>query len=215
MIGSCFMGDKRSLLGSLSLRDLLTAPATPADVFSNLPVLTTPRLTLRPMSMRDAADIYAYSRDPEVARHVLWDAHRSLAESKAYLRFILKQYRDGMPSSYGIVLNATGRLVGTIGFMWYNQENNAAEVGYSLSRSLWNNGIMTEALSAVIDMGFRDLNLHRIEAQHASVNPASGRVMEKCGMRHEGRLRERIFNKGQFVDVELYAIVRGDWHGEK
>lgn len=208
------MGDKRNLLGALSLRDLLTTPRTPADIFSNLPVLTTPRLTLRPMSMRDAADIYAYSRDPEVARHVLWDAHQSLNESKAYLRFILKQYRDGTPSSYGIVLNATGRLVGTIGFMWYNQENNAAEVGYSLARSLWNNGLMTEALSAVIDMGFTELNLHRIEAQHESVNPASGRVMEKCGMRHEGRLRGRIFNKGKFVDVELYAILRSDWAKE-
>ncbi len=208
------MGDKRSLLGALSLRDLLTTPRTPADIFSTLPVLTTPRLTLRPMSMRDAADIYAYSRDPEVARHVLWDAHQSLNESKAYLRFILKQYRDGTPSSYGIVLNATGRLVGTIGFMWYNQENNAAEVGYSLARSLWNNGLMTEALSAVIDMGFNELNLHRIEAQHESVNPASGRVMEKCGMRHEGRLRGRIFNKGKFVDVELYAILRSDWAKE-
>lgn len=208
------MGDKRSLLGALSLRDLLTTPRTPADIFSTLPVLTTPRLTLRPMSMRDAADIYAYSRDPEVARHVLWDAHQSLNESKAYLRFILKQYRDGTPSSYGIVLNATGRLVGTIGFMWYNQENNAAEVGYSLARSLWNNGLMTEALSAVIDMGFKELNLHRIEAQHESVNPASGRVMEKCGMRHEGRLRGRIFNKGKFVDVELYAILRSDWAKE-
>lgn len=208
------MGDKRSLLGALSLRDLLTTPRTPANIFSNLPVLTTPRLTLRPMSMRDAADIYAYSRDPEVARHVLWDAHQSLNESKAYLRFILKQYRDGTPSSYGIVLNATGRLVGTIGFMWYNQENNAAEVGYSLARSLWNNGLMTEALSAVIDMGFKELNLHRIEAQHESVNPASGRVMEKCGMRHEGRLRGRIFNKGKFVDVELYAILRSDWAKE-
>ena len=158
------MGDKRGLLGALSLRELLTPPRTPADIFSNLPVLQTERLTLRPMSMRDAADIYAYSRDPEVARHVLWDAHQSLNDSKAYLRYIMKQYRDGTPSSYGMVLNATGRLVGTIGFMWYSPENRAAEVGYSLARSLWNNGLMTEALRAVLEMGFLELDLHRIEA---------------------------------------------------
>lgn len=205
------MAEKRGLLGALSLRELMSPAQSPADIFSNLPVLTTPRLTLRPMTMRDAADIYAYSRDPEVARHVLWDAHQSLSDSKAYLRYIIRQYREGAPSSYGIVLNATGRLVGTIGFMWYNQENKTAEVGYSLARSLWNNGLMTEALAAVLDMGFNELNLHRIEAQHESVNPASGRVMEKCGMRHEGRLRGRIFNKGRFVDVELYAILRDDW----
>lgn len=205
------MADKRGFLGALSFRELMNPPRTPQDIFSNLPVLTTPRLTLRPMSMRDAADIYAYSRDPEVARHVLWDAHKSLADSKAYLRYIVKQYRDGMPSSYGMVLNATGRLVGTIGFMWYNQENNSTEVGYSLARSQWGQGLMTEALSAVIDMAFRELGVHRVEAQHETDNPASGRVMLKCGMRHEGQLRGRVFNKGRFVDVELYAVLREDW----
>ena len=174
-------------------------------------MLNTPRLTLRPLTMRDAQDIYDYSRDPEVARHVLWDAHRSLADSRAYLRFILRQYRDGVPSSYGIVLKASGRVVGTIGFMWYSQENHSVEVGYSLARGVWNQGLMTEALKAVMRLSFEELQVHRVEAQHETSNPASGRVMLKCGMRHEGTLRGRIYNKGRFVDVELYAILREDW----
>ncbi|MGN0779475.1 MAG: GNAT family N-acetyltransferase [Aristaeellaceae bacterium] len=205
------MAEKRGLLGALSWRELKHTPRTPADIFADLPVLTTARLTLRPMSMRDAADIYAYSRDPEVARHVLWDAHRSLNESKAYLRFIIRQYKEGTPSSYGIVLNDTGHLVGTIGFMWYSQENSTVEVGYSLARALWGRGLMTEALAAVLSMAFRELGVHRVEAQHETDNPASGRVMQKCGMRREGTLRGRIFNKGRFVDVDLYAILREDW----
>ena len=205
------MGNQRGLLGPMSFRELMNPPRTPQDVFSNLPVINSPRLLLRPMSMRDAADIYAYSRDPEVARHVLWDAHKTLADSKAYLRYIIKQYRDRVPSSYGIVLRETGRLVGTIGFMWYNQDNSSTEVGYSLARELWSKGLMTEALDAVLEMAFRDLGVHRVEAQHETTNPASGRVMQKCGMRHEGRLRGRVFNKGSYVDVELYAILREDW----
>lgn len=184
---------------------------TPADVFARLPVLETPRLFLRPMTMRDAADIYDYSRDKEVARHVLWDAHRSLADSREYLRFMLRQYRDGRPSSYGIVLKTTGRLVGTIGFMWLSEENSTVEVGYSLARSQWGKGLTTEALHALIDMTFTYLRVHRIEAQHDLANPASGRVMLKCGMRQEGVLRGRIYNKGKFVDVALYAILREDW----
>lgn len=188
---------------------------TPADVFARLPVLETPRLTLRPMTMRDAADIYAYSRDKEVARHVLWDAHRSLADSKEYLRFILRQYREGRPSSYGMVLKETGRLVGTIGFMWLNEENSTVEIGYSLARSQWNKGLTTEALGALIPMAFTYLNIHRIEAQHDVANPASGRVMLKCGMRREGVLRGRVYNKGKFVDVVLYAILREDWEANK
>lgn len=184
---------------------------TPADVFAHLPVLETPRLILRPMTMRDAADIYDFCRDKEVARHVLWDAHRSLADSREYLRFMLRQYREGRPSSYGMVLKDTGRLVGTIGFMWLNEENSTVEVGYSLAHGQWNKGLTTEALRALIDMTFTYLHVHRIEAQHDVANPASGRVMLKCGMRQEGVLRGRIYNKGKFVDVALYAILREDW----
>lgn len=198
-------------LRGFALKDSLREPATPGEVFSRLPILHTPRLTLRPLTMRDAQDIYDYSCDREVARHVLWDAHRSVADSRAYLRFILRQYREGMPSSYGIVLKETNRVIGTIGFMWLHEENSTVEVGYSLSRAHWNQGLMTEALQAVIDMAFTRLNLHRIEAQHETVNPASGRVMAKCGMRKEGTLRGRIYNKGKFVDVDLYAILREDW----
>lgn len=190
-------------------------PASPGDVFSRLPVLDTPRLILRAMTMRDAQDIYAYSCDRQVAQHVLWDAHRSLADSRAYLRYILRQYREGMPSSYGIVLKETGQLIGTIGFMWMNVDNATVEVGYSLARAYWNRGVMTEALQALIDMAFTLLPVNRVEAQHETNNPSSGRVMLKCGMRHEGTLRQRVLNKGKFVDVELYAILKQDWEAAR
>lgn len=186
-------------------------PQTPREFFAHLPMLETSRLILRCMTMRDAADIFAYSRDPEVARYVLWDAHRSLAETRAYLRFILRQYRDGMPSSWCIVHKASGRVIGTIGYMAYSQDHETVEVGYSLSRAFWNHGLMTEALQAVLNVTFERLNFHRIEAQHDARNPASGHVMIKCGMRYEGRLRGRIFNKGQFIDVDMYALLRDDW----
>jgi ribosomal-protein-alanine N-acetyltransferase len=162
------------------------------------------------MSMADAHDIFDYSRDPMVSEHVLWDTHRNVADSKAYLRYILRQYRNNEASSWGIELKRTGRLIGTIGFMWWNQQFRSAEVGYSLSRAYWNYGLMTEALQAVIRFGFEEMHLYRVEAQHEIDNPASGRVMEKAGMRKEGVLRGRIYNKGRHVDVCLYAILRGD-----
>ena len=179
-------------------------------IFSCLPVLETDRLTLRPLQMRDAQDMYAYASDPAVSRYVLWDAHRSLRETRRYLRAARRQYRKGLPGCYAIVLRSSGRMIGTIGFMWINCEHRSAEVGYSLSRDCWNQGYATEALRAVLRFGFNTLRLNRIEAQHELDNPASGRVMEKCGMRCEGTLRQRVFNKGRFSDVRLYAILRGD-----
>ena len=81
-------------------------------------------------------------------------------------------------------------MIGTVGFMWINLDYRSAEVGYSLSRAYWNQGIMTEALRAVVAFGFDTLRL--------------------VGMQYEGILRQRLKNKGRFVDVALYAILRSD-----
>ena len=175
-----------------------------------MPTLETPRLILRRITMRDAEDVFAYSRDPEVARHVLWDAQKRLSEAREFCRWQRRRYRADEPSSWGIVPKETGRLAGTIGYMDYNPDNASVELGYSLARELWNRGFMTEALSRVIEHTFSQMDVHRIEAQHETDNPSSGRVMEKCGMRREGVLRGRLYNKGRYVDVCLYAILRDD-----
>lgn len=207
------MSDRFSFLRWLTLP--AAEPNTPQDFFSRLPVIETDRLILRKMTMRDASDMFRYCQDREVARHVLWDAHTSILETRAYIRYNLYQYRNGEPASWCIVLRDVGRVVGTIGYMSYSADNSTAEIGYSLAREHWGKGLMTEALNAVLDESFRTLKLHRIEAMHFSDNPASGRVMAKCGMHHEGHLRERIWCKGVFRDVEMWAILCKDWAAQQ
>lgn len=208
------MPNKLQSLFSLHSSTPSERPVKPADYFSSLPRLETQRLILRPLSMRDAADMFDYSRDPEVARHVLWDAHHSMNDTKGYLRYIIGQYHSASPSSWGIVWKENNRVIGTIGFMAYSEPDSAVELGYSLSRAYWNRGIMTEALGTVLWECFHTLRIHRVEAMHESSNPSSGRVMEKCGMRHEGCLRGKVFNKGRYRDVELWAILREDYLGK-
>lgn len=181
------------------------------DLLGYMPDLNTPRLRLRKLTMRDAQDIFEYSRDPLVAKHVLWEAHHNIGESRGYLRYMLRKYRMNEPASWGIELKSTGQIIGTIGYMWIQTDNAAAEVGYSLSRKYWGQGIMTEALEAVIAYAFDCLRLNRVEAIHEPENPASGAVMKKCGMVYEGRLRQKLFNKGKYVDVDMYAILRSDY----
>lgn len=183
---------------------------SPSAYFSSLPVLETNRLVLRPLKRKDAKDIFSFSSDPEVARYVLWEPHRSVADTKAYIRYMLDLYHRGLPCSWAVTLRDSGRVIGTMGFMWYSDANSSAEIGYSFSRSEWNRGYATEALRAVIASAFSALPLNRLEAQHDIRNPASGHVMEKCGMKKEGMLRQRIRNKGELVDVALYAVLRSD-----
>ena len=203
------MGERKSIFRWLTLP--AQEPSTPAEFFARLPVVETERLTLRKMRMSDAADVHRYAKDPEVARHVLWDAHTSIFDTRAYIRFLLYQYRNGLPGSWGIVHKGTGRVIGTIGYMSYHADNALVEVGYSLSREYWGQGLMTEALAAVLGETFRTLKLNRVEALHFTDNPASGRVMAKCGMQHEGHLRSRVYCKGAFRDVEMWGILRSDW----
>ena len=106
-------------------------------IFSHLPTLETDRLILRPMKMSDARDMYAYASDREVSRHVLWDAHTSIFQTRRFLRAAIRQYRQGLPGSFAIALKESGRMIGTIGFMWVNVDHQSAEVGYSLSRDYW------------------------------------------------------------------------------
>ena len=188
-------------------------PAGVREVFADLPTLRTERLILRRVRRRDAADIFAYAQDEEVARHVLWDAHRSIRDSRAYIRYLRRQYAAGEPSSYAMELKATGQVIGTVGFVRYDEEHNAAEVGYSMGRAWWHQGLMTEALRELIRFAFEELGLHRIEARHELDNPASGRVMARCGLRQEGILRGAVWNKGRYADVAVWGIVSEEDQG--
>lgn len=185
------------------------------DIFAQLPVLRTPRLTLRAARMTDARDMFEYSRDPLVARHVLWEAHTSIHQTKGYIRYLQRQYRSGAASSFVIEHTLHRKAIGTIGIMWVQPENRSAEIGYSLSRAYWNQGLMTEALEALLHFCFDTMRLNRVEAQFEVDNPASGAVMRHVGMRHEGTLRQRVFNKGRYADVELYAILRADYEARR
>ena len=188
---------------------------SPSAFFFRLPDLETEDLILRKPRIRDAKDIYSYASDPEVARYVLWEPHRSVSETASFIRDLRARIRAGCPSSWAVVLRETGTVIGTVGFVWYSAENNAAELGYSFSREYWNHGYATQALRAVIDAVFSSLPLNRLEAQHDVRNPASGRVMQKCGLTQEGILRGRILNKGEYVDTALYSILRSDWEKDQ
>ena len=178
--------------------------------FTALPRLETRDLVLRPVEWKDARDIFAWSSDPEVARFVLWDAHKSVWETRDYIRSQRSRYRDGVPASWVMELKSTGQVVGTIGFVWYSRLNRSAELGYSLGRNWWNRGLTTQAVSAVCRSVFSSLSVNRLEAQHDVRNPASGRVLEKCGFQREGLLRSRVWNKGELADVILWSRLRSD-----
>ena len=148
------------------------------------------------MRLDDAEAMFAYASDPEVARYVLWDTHRSIEDSESFLSFAMEGYERGDFGDWGVVLKDSGAFVGTCGMDGgYAPEHARAEIGYVLSREHWGKGLMPEAVRAVIRFGFGRMRLNRIEARCIAENTASARVMEKAGMTYEGTLREREFTR--------------------
>jgi ribosomal-protein-alanine N-acetyltransferase len=185
------------------------------SIFANLPDLETERLILRRLTLEDAPSMFEYAADPEVPRYMTWDPHETIDDTYNFLQMVLPSYDDPLTDvwTWGIVLKQTGRVVGGCS-IWGRGTNSRAELGYWIGRPFWGRGLVAEAAQAMIKLGFEQMDLNRIEARCFIENTASARVMEKCGMKYEGTLREQMLVKGRFRDCKLYAILRRDYYGE-
>lgn len=179
----------------------------------DLPTLETDRLILRKMTPNDAGAVFAYASDPEMTRYVIWETHRSIEDSRAFLDLAVAKYESGGEPDWGIVYKGDHRFVGTCGIVSWEPYHARAELGYALSRDYWGRGLVAEAVGAMISFGFDRMNLNRIEARCIAENAASARVMEKAGMLYEGTLRRREFIKGAYRDMKIYSILRGQFRG--
>ncbi|MFD4931638.1 GNAT family N-acetyltransferase [Peribacillus butanolivorans] len=178
------------------------------DIYGQLPTLETERLIMRKINMKDAEDMYAYASDSEVSRFVTWEPHRSLSDTKDYIQFVLQNYEDNKLAPWGIEYKDNGEFIGTIDFVSWHLNHQIAEIGYVLAPQYWGNGIITEAAKKVIEFGFENMNLVRIQARCFVDNLGSERVMQKSGMSFEGILRKGMFVKGKHEDLKLYSIIK-------
>ncbi len=170
--------------------------------------IETNRLLLRPFEEGDAPAILRnWASDPEVTRYLSWQAFEEIAAAEALLRRWLEAYSSPMTYRWAITLkDKAGEPIGSIDLVHVDEYLEQGEIGYCLARRFWNKGIMTEALSAVL-RELASCGFMRVFARHDTRNPASGRVMEKCGMRLEGVMhRSDKDNTGQFCDMAQYAI---------
>lgn len=183
--------------------------------FSKMPTLQTERLTLRRLSVRDAADMFDYAHRADVTRYLTWSAHPDASYSREYLEYLQGRYAGGMYYDWGIVYKENGKMIGTCGFTSFNCSHDKAEIGYVLHPDYWGKGIAPEAVKKILDFGFEKLNLHRIEANFIKENARSLRVMEKVGMTFEGYAKEAMLIKGNYVTVGTCAVLRSDWEKQQ
>ena len=176
------------------------------------PILTTERLTLRQLKKSDAPALVALLHDEEVARTLLGNLERcTLKQEQGYIKAMREQFLKGQLVNWIVCDKTTGAPMGCIGLQPIDRTHNKAGVGFFLGREYWGRGYMTEAFTAVLDYAFGTLGLNRVSAGHFAGNEASGRVQQKCGLKHEGVYRQAFLKNGEYVDEVMYAIVREDW----
>jgi RimJ/RimL family protein N-acetyltransferase len=176
-----------------------------------LPTLETARLQLRPYTESDIAELLPLIGTREVAATTLRIAH-PYTEQDA--RDFLALAQESGKIWLAITLRSDGRQIGGVGLRVDDQHRHA-ELGYWLGVPYWGQGYATEAAREMLRYGFEELGLHRVFASHFKHNPASGRILVKVGMRYEGCQREHLLKWDQFVDSELYGILRQEWQNSR
>jgi ribosomal-protein-alanine N-acetyltransferase len=177
-------------------------------------VIETDRLILRPFTMEDAEPMFRnWASDDAVTKHLTWPTHESVEISNMVLSDWTSHYGEPDFYNWAIVLKENGpEPIGSIAVVRINSATDCAAMGYCMSRAHWRKGVMPEALNALVDFLFAEVGFNRIEAEHDVNNPASGRVMEKAGLRYEGTLRQSGRSNQGIIDVVWRAILREDWN---
>lgn len=174
--------------------------------------IETERLILRRFTIDDAEAMYKnWASDPDVTKYLTWSPHSGIDASKAVLEEWVPSYMQNDYYQWAIVLKEHGSdPIGSIAAVRINDDIGMVHIGYCLGKEWWHQGIMSEALKAVIDYFFDKVGVNRIESRHDPKNPHSGMVMKKCGMKCEGTMRSSDRNNQGICDACLYALLRSE-----
>ena len=170
--------------------------------------ITTKRLTLRKIKLNDYKAIYnSWTSDKNVSKYVTWDAHKNEDETKQLTEYWVNEYNNEYTYRWLVVNNETKEIMGMIDVIHKDLQYMTCELGYCYGSKYWGNGYATEALKAVIEYLHKE-GFPVVYAQYFESNKASGKVMEKAGMKYEAKLKSRVVTKdGKREDLVVYSSI--------
>lgn len=180
----------------------------PYEVF---PQLKTPRLILRHLQLSDGAALYKLFADPKTTRFYDLPTFHDPLEGDALAERFIQRYQKRIGLRWALTYKTEPHtLIGTCGYNIWIQPSHRAVLGFDLSSHYWRQGLMSEALQAILNFGFETMQLNRVEALIFPQNIAAQRLLLKTLFRSEGILRQYEFIKGRFVDMAMYARLAND-----
>ena len=173
--------------------------------------IETPRLAVRLVVESDLPALMAVNSDEAVTALLPYGTWRTAADAQAWLQRMRGLEATGLALQFVVALKSPERAIGTCLLFRFDEGSARAELGYALGRAHWGQGLMHEALSALLGSAFDTMGLRRVEAEVDPSNAPSSRLLRRLGFTREGLLRERWVTKGKVKDVEVYGLLRNEW----
>ena len=175
--------------------------------FSPFPVITTDRLILRETRPEDVNEIYFLRSDPSVLQYSDRDPCRSTEEAAEFISKIRDAAAANEGISWAVTLKGSDKLIGSPGIWRVDTAHHRGEIGYVLHPDFQGKGIMFEAMTAIIDYGFRVMKLHSLEANINPANTPSRKLLERLGFVQEAYFRENYYHNGRYSDSAIFSLI--------
>jgi len=176
------------------------------------PDIETDRLILRALNSTDREFIFSHFSDNNVCKY-LYDNEPLLliGEVEKIIRFYESpEFNDH--NRWIIIKKEDNIIIGTCGYHYWNKKDNIAEIGYDLGKNYWGQGYMTEAMKVVLDNGFQNMGLNRVQAFVYIENGKSCNLLKKLGFRNEGTVREKHLYRGKYYDHFCFSLLKREWN---
>ncbi len=180
-------------------------------MFAKFPIIETERLILREIIPADTDSIFTIRGDYEVTKYNSGAAYTEREQAENLIAGMQEEYQMESSVRWGITLKEVDCVIGMVGFNYWNRTDNRGSIGFDLAQAYWRQGIMREALRSILNFGFINMGLHRIEADASIYNEASIGLLNSIGFQQEGIQREQYYEDGTYHDLVLLALLEMDW----
>jgi len=181
--------------------------------FRSFPTLQSDRLLLREIVSSDSEGVFALRGDYEVTRYNIGAAYTDMSQALDLISGMDRAYRQCAEIRWGITLIPDDLVIGMCGYNYWDRTDHRASIGFDLRRSFWRRGIMREALIAILQFGFDQMLLNRIEADASIDNIASIHLLQSLGFQQEGIQRQQYYEDDQYHDLVLFGLLKEEWSG--
>jgi len=177
----------------------------------NFPIIDLGDYVLREQQDKDVENFFRYYTDPEVNKYILTEVPQTLEDARRELYYWRNVFYNNDGIYFAIASKHDDQMIGSIGFSGQNNYHSRMELSYDMAKEFWRKGIMSKAIDALLEYGFATMNMNRIEAVSSIYNEGSIRLLEKCGFKYEGCLRQHRFHRGKYVDVYVFSFLKEEF----